>query len=158
MKKVRYLLGAVGAAPALGLLIPAANAAAPAAQTTHGNAGKTVSVDQGRTPRANCAANETNTGQSADGWVTGLLYYSGNICVYLQAAFLHKRQTGLTERTRYYSGGGKLERTTWQAGLLSGTSTIFSSKPDMYAHEVCMALVANNNHNDVKYGPECLKT
>lgn len=61
----------------------------------------------------------------------------------------------LAERTRFYSGGGGLERTTWQAGNLGIQSVSWYSYPDMYAHKVYQALVANNNHNDVKYGPVC---
>jgi hypothetical protein len=151
MKKVRYAVGAVGLAPALGLAIPAANAAATTAYI-HGHAGKTVR------PLANCGDNQHQDGYSVNGRISGGIYYSNNLCVYKQLVTLFHYQTGLTERTRFYSGDGRLERTTWQAGKVAPGSTRFSSFPNMYAHQVCMALVANSNHNDVEYGPICFDT
>jgi hypothetical protein len=161
MKKVRYAIGAVGAAPALGLLIPAANAAVPAVQTAQGNVGKTVSVrhHDGKTPQVNCGSSQVHHTLSTRKIMVGFISYSGNICVRFQSTLLDRRQGGLTERVRYYSGGGRLERTTWQGGsFINSHETEFSSFPNMYAHEVCQALVANSNHNDVKYGPVCEKT
>jgi len=158
MKKVRYAIGALGAAPALGLMIPAANATAT---TSHapGNAGKTVSLQHANRPLVNCGHNHTKYAQSARKLFEAGIGYSGTLCVESQWGELLKFQTGLTERVRFYSTGGYLERTTWQAGKdIDNQYTWFSSLPNSYAHEVCEALVANGNHNDVKYGPLCEKT
>jgi hypothetical protein len=169
MKKVKYVIGAVGAWPALALMIPAAtaaNAATPeaananaatrlAAQNAPRAAGKTVAVDQDKIPLINCAKAHQKITLSTHANLSGSIWYSGTLCIARQGAFLYKRQTGLTERVRFYSGGGALERTTWQAGNLGTGSTSFWSDPNMYAHKVCQALVANSNHNNVKYGPVC---
>jgi hypothetical protein len=155
MKKVRYAIGAVGIAPALGLMMaPAANAAtaATAAPHTAKNAGKTVSLELGRTLLLNCngvhAATNFNNGMS------GAIRYSGS-CVRSQEAQIHHSQKGLTERVRFYSIHGTRVRETWQAGNIFRGFTSFHSVPNTRAHEVCEALVANSNHANVKYGPAC---
>jgi hypothetical protein len=157
MKKVRYAIGAAGVAPALGLMIPAANAATT---VTHApkQATKTVSLAHGTIPLLTCHATHSKHALSAHANLDGTIWWSGALCVHEQQAFLYKHQTGLTERVRYYSGGGALEYTGWQAGHLGFTSTSFSSHPSIYAHEVCQALVLNTNHNTVKYGPVCETT
>lgn len=83
----------------------------------------------------------------------GNIVHSGT-CVWQQGAVLNTRQNGLTERARFWSGSTLL-RTTWQAGYEAGNGTYFSSTPDMFAKQVCEALVANSNHNRVIYGPTC---
>ena len=55
MKKVRYLMGAVGAAPALGLILPAAPAAAAAPHSAKATA-KTVSLGHSAAGAAGAAA------------------------------------------------------------------------------------------------------
>jgi hypothetical protein len=153
MKKVRYALGAVGAVPALGLMLPAANAMPAAPHVTKG-ASKTVSLGHGSRPLVGCGHGHTKYTQK--GPLGGQIGYSGTTCIHSQWAILYKKQTGLTERARFYSGGGYLERTTWQAGKISTShTTFFSSVPNLNARQVCEALVANGNHNDVKYGPVC---
>jgi len=57
-KRVRYALGAAGAVPALGLLMPVA-AGAPAAEHSPSKSGKTVSLAQQR--RATCTASRKHT-------------------------------------------------------------------------------------------------
>jgi hypothetical protein len=166
MKKVRYVMGVAGLAPALGLAIPAAHAAPTAAKAQGNNAGKSVRLRAGRAgladhdagPLVNCGSgHQHSAGSSGAGKLFGYITFSG-LCVHSQHASLNKAQTGLTERFRLYSGGGRLERTTWQAGKISDGETYFQSKPNSYALNVCEALVANSNHNDVKYGPICMKT
>lgn len=163
MKKVRYVFGAVGMAPALGMIAPAINMAAPGAQAGPGRPAKTVSLDHGGTalvndtPLADCGSRIARV--ASKGLLQGYINYSG-VCVHSQGATLFKVQTGLTERARFYSGAGRLERTTWQAGRIWSSSgvTRFGSVPNSFAHKVCEALVANGNHNDVKYGPVCENT
>jgi hypothetical protein len=55
-KKVRYLVGAIGAAPALGLMVPAAATAAQSAP----KAAKTVSLRNTVVPDVSCTANVGN--------------------------------------------------------------------------------------------------
>jgi hypothetical protein len=156
MKKVRYVIGAAGVAPALGLMIPAANAATA---VTHApkNPAKTVSFDHGNIPDIKCGSNKIAGVFSANGHFHGAFNYSGANCIHSQWASLNFSKTGLTERTRFYSGNGTLERTTYQAGRIfhSPTYTFWSSVPNLNAHKVCQALVLNGNHNTVKYGPLC---
>jgi hypothetical protein len=154
MKKVRYAAAAaVGMVPALGLMVPAANAATV---VTHapGNLGKTVSLRHQAIPMVNCNASHTKTADNNADTFKGYIDYAGQ-CIRQQGADLTHSQKGLTERTRFYSGGGRLEHTTWQAGHIFRGFTSWYSLPQIYAHEVCEALVANSNHNDVKYGPVC---
>jgi hypothetical protein len=152
MKKVR-MLGLAGFVPAAMILtVPAT----PAVARSTPNAAKTVSHVHAVSPLINCGNLHHKSEVSASKPFRTLIEYSG-VCVWGQVAKLFKRQTGLTERTRFYSGGGTLERTTWQAGNESGSQTIFSSLPNMNAREVCQALVLNAHHSIVKYGPLCEK-
>lgn len=158
MKIARYAVGAVGVVPAFGLMIQAANPVGPAPHPA-GKQGKIVSLQHSKTPLVNCGTRHIASDKSANGHLHGAINFSG-LCVHSQWASLNKDQTGLTERTRFYSGNGKLERTTWQAGKIFSSIplTRFVSVPNSYAHMVCQALVANGNHNDVKYGPVCETT
>jgi hypothetical protein len=169
MKKVHYMIGVAGVAPALGLMLPAAHVAAAAAHTQgkaeliRGSAGKSVRLpyvpaDLSARPMVDCGSSQFREAESTHGHLAGVIGFSGSLCVRFQSVTLNERLAGLTERTRFYSGAGRLERTTWQAGSFAVHDTIFSSYPNMYAHEVCQALVANSNHNDVKFGPICETT
>jgi hypothetical protein len=153
VKRLRYVIGAVGAAPALGLMVPAAHATA-ATRHAPGDARKTVSLRHGQTPLISCGHGHTKYTQH--GLLGGQIGYSGTTCIHSQWADLDRHQTGLTERIRFYSAGGSMLATRWQAGKFrTSQTTYFSSVPNLNAHEVCEALVANGNHNDVKYGPVC---
>jgi hypothetical protein len=155
-KQVRYALGAAGVMPALGLLAPAANATAAVTHSPRSGT-KTVSLLNTNEPLVNCGHNHAK--HASNGPLAAGIGYSGTVCVHSQWAELDKFQTGLTERVRIYSGGGFLVRTAWQAGKdIDNQFTLFSSIPNSYAHKVCEALVANGNHNDVKYGPVCETT
>jgi hypothetical protein len=158
MKRVRYAIGAIGVAPVLGLIIPAANAMAAVPQISK-NAGKSVSLGHGERPLVNCGHNHTKFASGSGLFAGGQIGYSGTTCIHSQWAELDKFQAGLTERVRFYSGAGALERTTWQAGHdIDNQFTFFSSVPNLNGRMACEALVANSNHNDVKYGPVCETT
>lgn len=156
MKKVT-LLGVAGLAPVVaGLAWPTAGAAAAgAAAVTHTKGpGKTASLTDGH-PLTLCTPYK-NFNYDSKGLFSGYISYSKQ-CVTWQEGRLWKSQTGLTERVRFYSGGGALEDTRWLHGAISFSrhQTNFQSTPYTYAHEICQALVSNNNHNNVKYGPVC---
>jgi len=150
MKKVRYVIGAVGAAPALGLMMPAVNATAAVTHPAK-NAAKTVPL------APTCGSNKIQGIFSANGHFHGAFTYSGVNCIHRQYASLNFAKKGLTERVRFYSGGGGLERTAYLGGKIahSPSNTLWSSYPNFNAHKVCEALVLNGNHNSVKYGPLC---
>lgn len=158
MKKVRAL-GLVAVAPtAVGLAFPAANAAA----VTHSpqNGSKTVSLQHGArapdVPLVTCGYGRVRDATSTGGHLREQISYSHR-CIGGQEAYLNKRQAGLTERVRFYSYNGARETSRWRPGTIEVSSTYFVSFPNIYAYEVCQALVANTNHNDVKYGPVCEK-
>lgn len=152
MKRVRYAIGAVGLTPALGLMLPAVTAA-PGATHPPKKPFKTARLPRHAAPLVVCRS-RSHAYASTTGPLSGQTAFSG-VCVHFQGASLRKAQTGLTERVRFYSGGGRLESTKWNAGNIDSNNTYFSSSPNSFARKVCEALVANGNHADVKYGPVC---
>ena len=147
---------------------PAAAPAAAAPGTAHGQGGaagparaaaKRVSLVHHGTiiPAANCG---TTKGITATG--NGLhasVRYAGT-CLGTQEAWIDRAQTGLTERLRIYNTHNSLVFTGWLHGRIFTSSnnsiTAFASSPNTpNVKKVCEALVANSNHNDVKYGQVC---
>ena len=151
MKTVRLAVGMVGMPAAVGLIIPAAQAATDASHAPR-NPGKSVSLEVRNVPLVTCGV--SNLRGAAKGIFSALIQFDG-YCVHRQSAILYKRQTGLTERIRYYSGGGYKEFSRFIGGKLGVQSTVWASSPNTTAAKVCEAIVANTNHNDVKYGPVC---
>ncbi len=141
MKKVRALAAVGTAAPvAIGMtMMPATAHAAVTPQWR--NCTTTGLLDNSKAYSAHGSA---------------VLGYQGH-CAATQAFYLGKHQTGLTERVRFWSNG-KIIRSTWQAGRVGTNATTFASSPNVVAQMVCMALVSNNNHNKVEYGPLCTYT
>jgi hypothetical protein len=157
MKRVRYMIGAAGVVPVLGLVTPAAYATVRAPYAPK-DSGKSVSLHQGARPLLTCGHNHIVFASTSNNLLFGQIGYSGQTCIHSQWAQLNKRQSGLTERVRYYSGGGAMEATYWRGGhFTTSQTTFFSSVQNIDGREACQALVANSNHNDVKYGPVCEK-
>ena len=160
MKKV-HLWGVVGLAPAaaVGLAVPAANAATAATHTPKKPV-KAVSLKRANAPLVTCGFSHHKSGawNSHNVRMSGGIQWGGTLCVKVQWLHLQSRRAGLTERVRYYSGGGALEHTAWVGGTLIFSTASFLSNPSIYAHEVCQALVLNTNHNTVKFGPHCWTT
>ena len=105
-------------------------------------------------PLVTCGAIHFKDATGVSGHLKGQISYSHR-CIGGQEAYLNKRQAGLTERVRFYSVHGTRVLQTWRPGTIEAFSTYFVSFPNIYAYQVCQALVANSNHNDVKYGPAC---
>jgi hypothetical protein len=171
MKKVRLAIGigAVGtAAPALGMMAapaahaaspPGAHAATPFVRTHFYGTHRATSA----TPDVQCGVTFSGSRFSPNGELYGGILYggwnaAGSGCVAFQLARLDKRQTGLAERIRFRSLNGSLKLQKFIAGTISGSATYWNSYPNYYAHQVCEALVANGNHNNVVYGPVCEST
>jgi hypothetical protein len=154
MKKVRYAVAAAGMAPAIGLMMPAANAVAASAHANKDAATDTSAKTVSNAPLVSCGSRQITGGYASP--LQGFIYHSGQ-CINTQVAELFKIQTGLTERVRYYSGGGYREDQFFLAGTIHKSEGLTSWKSAFqnYAHQVCEALVGNSNHNDVKYGPVC---
>ncbi len=165
MKKVRYAIGAIGAVPALGLVMtPAAHAAPAPAQAAHParDVAKRVSLTHTGaagvvTPAITCQTT-TITTATANG-LHGRAAHNGT-CLAVQSAWITHAQTGLTERVRVYNTHNSLVYTGWLHGRIYTSSnnslTAFGSSPNIpNVGKVCEALVANSNHNVVKYGQVC---
>jgi hypothetical protein len=185
MKRARYAFAAVGAAPALGLLAPAA-VAAPA--TTHAQAGpaKSVKLSHATTPGVSASmsspapspqhtchsSNAASTRTSSHGHFVFKVAHYGH-CVNSEQGKLDRQESGLTLRTRGYSQYGQQvfwNRTSGEF-LSNPKTTIFphfhhcspvrphcsSWQPLNWnpVYEICGALVLNGT-NTVVYGPECL--
>ena len=158
MKKVRAI-GLAGLAPmVMGFALPGANAAAAATHSPR-NGTKTVSLLQSertQAPLAGCHYGRAQYATSTHTHLTAHISYSHR-CIDMQRAILDRDQTGLAERTRYYSYNGARELQTYTGGNLLNGSTSWTTFPEIFAYEACQALVANSNHNDIKYGPVCEK-
>jgi hypothetical protein len=162
MKKVRLAITAM--APALGVMAsPVAAHAATTATDAHAaslTSGKRVSTYSrqggvGVSPDVVCHWVDATSKSSADHNLWALIGYTGS-CVGYQQARLVGKQTGLAERLRAYSKGGAKVTSEFLPGKISGDATFWSSSPNHYYKEVCIAIVYNTNHNDVKNGPVCM--
>jgi hypothetical protein len=164
MKKVRLAIGAVGAigaAPALGLL-PAGNAAAAALPTgntaaaathTPASTGKTVVLHGKNAPDFTCTDARKLSGY-ANG-MYGAYYSSGGYTACATSASIGIEKTGLAERVRYWFEGIQVGGTHYVTpGYFLAGHTIFSSDEIHSATSVCEALV-NEATLAVKYGPVC---
>ena len=153
MKKVRYALGALGVAPALGLLVPAANAATAQAHAPKQPV-KTVSL---RNDAALIVCGNTTTHTASANRLHGRITYEGR-CVHFQSAYITHSQNSLTERVRFYNSKGTRIAQTRIGGHQGGGRTTFKSSPNVTdAFKVCEALVFNNT-SSVQFGPVCENT
>jgi len=180
MKRARYAFAAVGAAPALGLLAPAA-VAAPA--TTHAQAGpaKSVKLSHATTPGVSASMSSPapspqhtchswsarSARTSSHGHFVFKVAHYGH-CVNSEQGKLDRREPGLSLRTRGYSQYGRLafwERIsgssslppqgTWFPPWLRTNRSGFWTLNWNPVYEICGALVLNGT-NTVVYGPVCL--
>jgi hypothetical protein len=152
MKKVRAV-GLVGVAPAVvGLALPTAHGVTAAASTKTG--AKTVSLLRTQAPLASCTYGRAQYATSVHDHLTAHISYSHR-CVDRQEAVLDHAQSGLAERVRYYSYDGTRELQQFNAGHIDNGITSWTTFPEIFAYEVCEALVLNGNHSSVKYGPVC---
>ncbi len=150
MKKVHY---ALGAAPALGLLLPGATAMAAA---THAAAstGKTVTLQHRVKPLYDCTIGYK--GSAYGNGMYGAIYFEANtVCG--QSASIDHRQTGLTERVRFWQGTHLALSRRLHGTFVSNRTVFYSSVGYGSATAVCEALVSNGTSN-VKYGPVCEDT
>lgn len=153
MKKVRYLMGAMGAAPALGLMMPAGNATAV---TSHSpaNKGKTVSLASAH--RRQVGDCPPPRGHTSNGTLANLLRtvfgtIDGN-CVSFVGALWDGKHTSLDMRTRFYQFGGKVGGDHFNVGNSNtpapGVTSWKHTISQRGASEACVALVqASANHN-----------
>jgi hypothetical protein len=162
MKKVRYAAGAIGAAPVFGLMLAPAAQAAPAPghlARTDANRVSLASIRDRNAPAvAVCQISSPHSNYGAD--LQATVFAEGH-CVAYQEVFLDFRQSGLTERARYYGpAGGRIQQSFVHGHFIvtSGkTYTEFNTSVSVHdVYNACFALVANGNHSDVEYGPICV--
>jgi hypothetical protein len=150
MKKVRYAIGALGAAPALGLVMPVTNAAATVTHSTEKPAAKTVSLEASR--RAVCGGGHLVTNFA--GSFYNSTFHSG-FCIQQVVGLLGHKQAGLAMRTREYATSGVREFSHFVTGVAGGGHTYFDQAISMLGYKTCIALVLTNHHASVRYGPVC---
>lgn len=169
MKKVSLAVGAVGVAPVLGLMVPAAAAAA-----VHEQAGTAMTASQlrGKTVRlhdavaASCTGRDSTKKLSRYHSLTVWVYHTpSNGCIGGVSGYLTAVQGGLSMRTRaykisthgvktqvyshYHNGNEESGRGTF---FYQGIHATFGG----VTQQVCAALVSTGNHAVVNYGPVCV--
>jgi hypothetical protein len=163
MKKVRYLAGAAGLAPVLGLMMPPGNAAAT---VTHAPTykGKTVSLPHLKVahPRnlGDCLSSTRTSSQSPEGILGFMFGTPFHSCIGYVSAALHGGHTQLDMRTRFYNRagtkiGGDHFNTAYH-GSSGWTSWKHTTKVNAWT--VCIALVEASANHTRKYGDVCLST
>ena len=163
MKKVRYVIGMLGAAtPAIGALAPAGPAVAATYTPAHQGA-KTVSLQSASTatPDAlhcvwlNVVTEHTGTGANK---LRGLVGFgNGSHCIYGTKAILSHSQVGLDMRSRIYNGTKQVHQ-KYVGGTISpifGTTSFYVANVNVDGTKACEALVYTTNTGKVAYGPVC---
>jgi hypothetical protein len=157
VKKVHfagYAIGALGVAPALGLMVPTGNAVA-AVTHTPGKTGKTVSLLHSRIPRVDtCGQGHSAHAFSPNGNMKGVVYYSGE-CMHETEGILDRSRAGLSMRTRLYSDGGGRVYSHRTGGSELGGATYFFQVVDRTAGKACEALVSQGPSHKEIYGAPC---
>lgn len=164
MKRVRYVLGAVGAAPALGLMMP--NAAATVDHAPKGST-KTVSLAHSKMELSGCTGTDRSTGAGGPpghSLVESAFHTPSTGCIGGARGTILPKSTGLDMRTRVYSivgttktkvysnfvgGTIKSKSTTWWQGI----HRIFGGSKQ----QVCGAIVSASHHSaPPRFGPACV--
>jgi hypothetical protein len=156
MKKVRLAIGAIGAigaAPALGLMMPAGNAAA-AATHTPASTGKTVVLQDRNAPDYTCT-DGVKSSTYGNGMYGAIFYSGGTLCG--QSASVGVEKDGLAERVRNWVDGDLVSTKYVTPGTFISGRTVFYSSNTRSAAEVCLAIVKEATLS-VEYGPVCLHT
>lgn len=169
MKRVR-LIGAVGAAPVLGLMMPVTAGAAPAPGSTAKAVRSAASPPASPSPNAGCAGHTGIKGSSRN-FHFEVWHTEGTSCVGGVTASLNKLAgplPGLDLRTRAYSISGSTKR-KWFSGYARGISfgspdgihTFISYYQGIHqvrfqANQVCEAIVDAADHSNVYRGPVCV--
>jgi hypothetical protein len=146
MKRVRYLIGAVGAVPALGVIAPTAAAAAQPASATPA-AAKMCATDYHHSTRG--AAN-----------FGGYDYFgtpTDRHCLWEARGTITRSQVGLEMRARAYWKGNQIYQRYVHGTIIpfSGVTSFYITSINRDASKVCEALVYSTNTNRVAYGPVC---
>jgi hypothetical protein len=160
MKKVRVALAAT-AIPTAGMLaMPTTLARAadvPAHQTVPANVPVTAVTAAADAP---CIYSWSSVSASGNGEF--LFYANGSYsppgCVIFQQGTLTHRQTGLTERVRFYNAAGDRIAQYKRGGTILIDSTFWWSSPYQGDTVYAWGALVKNGTSDVQYGPVPLAT
>ncbi len=160
MKKVRYAIGALGAAPAIAFMTPTAHAASAATGAANtGKAGKSVSLIHAKMaqPDVTCGTSKFARSSSSRHNFSARVDYQGSGCIAIVSGSLSVKVTGLQMRVRLYSIHGTrthqyLDDHTYYN--IYG-SPGWSIMPNVHAHQACEALVLDGTTSSVEFGPIC---
>lgn len=160
MKRVRYALGAVGLAPAVGMLAAAPSAAA--AGHAPARSAKTVSLQHLRRPDApdtTCGSPSVTPAHRSTHGLRLQVGHSGS-CIHHVQGEIATGHTGLEMRTQVYSydGGARVFQNFVKGSInLLDSATTFVTNPNVYGSEVCIALVESTHHSKIvdDWGPNC---
>lgn len=159
MKKVRYVVGALGVAgtlPALGLMAPGAQAQT---QTVAGP-GKTVSLHVADSPQVTCQ-HDRNAGSFSVGLSGHIGYERVNGCIYSVVGTIHPvhPQRGQDMRVKFWANGKVLSTVYNTNGNIGNQTITWTSFPNFPGvQKVCEAIVPNASKSRVLYGPTCQET
>lgn len=157
MKKVRLAIGAVAAVPAMAMMVTTANVTPANAATTAHAAKSAKYVPQTHAgPLTVCGSASQREADSVKG-LWGTIIFTGS-CIRYQSAHLAFEKSGLAERIRYRNKANGIIASKFIGGHYQSGGTQWHSSPNIHAYQVCEALVANGNHNDVVYGAICETT
>jgi hypothetical protein len=161
VKKVRYAIGAVGVAPALGLVVPAATAAVTHVPrpVTGQAAAKTVSLQHtGVDPGAvRCAGTFSNIITLASPNFTARLSVTGH-CLLRVSGFINFTSSPVQPhlmRTRVYSTHGARVFSSEVKSSVSGESIRFPQSVGVKGRRACEAIFLAKHPHKVLYGPLC---
>jgi hypothetical protein len=154
VKKVRYAIGAVGVAPALGLMLPVTNAA-PAAAHTPRKAAKTVSLQHvGTNTKCTGSFSKTVSAGNTNFWAS--LSVAGN-CMLGVVGYIHLTSSPWQPhimKTRVYNHGVKVFSGQANSNYDSGTIS-FVQRLGVRGHRACETVALAKSPHKVIYGPVC---
>jgi hypothetical protein len=166
MKKVRYLAGAVGVVPVLGL---AAGNAAAAVTHPLADKGKAVSLAPLRGFNgfrsavfnySDCPAPRgSTTAHNSYGLEEFLYGQRDHSCISRVNAYMKGNFTNLDMRTRYYNTNmGKIGDDHFNTGKLESGYTVWAHTTAVNAAKACIELVWASTHNDAGFPAVCRGT
>lgn len=157
MKKVRYVVGALGVAgtlPALGLIAPGAQA------QTAASAGKTVSLHLAGTPQVTCQ-HDRNSGTFDVGLSGHIGFERVNGCIFSVVGTIHPLhpQRGQDMRVKFWAHGKVVSTVYNKNGGIGHETITWTSFPNFPGvQKVCEAIVPDASKSRVLYGPTCQVT
>ena len=169
MKKVRYLAGAVGVAPVLGMMMPPGNGVAAVTHTTP-DKGKTVSLAHLRATRpgnfhprnfSDCPTPRVLFTSRRGSFEELVFGQSRHSCISRVSGSLRGDFPSLDMRTRFYNAnGGKVGGDHFNIGHLSPArrSTVWTHTTTTFARRACIALVVASPNHALIVSPICTGT